>query len=164
MPRLKMHFHWLDPDVSKQFRSGVSLHGHTSHSRESMNMVPEYARQSRTLSLGLRALCSRYKEKTGTELDFSRLFFTPPLSASEAFRLEAAQIEHELNLEPFVSITDHDSIEGPVRLRMYLDETKVPVSTEWTVPFLDSLFHVGLHNLPTQNIDSLLCDLANARC
>src|SRR5213593_2782185 len=51
MSKLKMHFHWLDPQVSRAFRSGVSLHGHTSHSRESMNMVPDYARQSRTLSL-----------------------------------------------------------------------------------------------------------------
>jgi hypothetical protein len=162
MPRL--HFHWLDAKVSDAFRCGVSLHSHTSHSREGMNLIPEYARQSRALSVGIRALCSRYREQTGTELDFSRLFFTPPLSASEAFRIEAAQIEHELNLEALVSLTDHDSIEAPLRLRMFMDERQTPISMEWTVPFLDSLFHVGIHNLQTKGLQPLLRELAGARC
>lgn len=164
MSKLKMHFHWLDPKVSRAFRSGVSLHGHTSHSRESLNMVPDYARQSRTLSLALRAVRSRYREITGTELDFSRPYFTPPLSASEAFRVEAGQIEQDLNLEALVSLTDHDSVEAPALLRMFIDETKVPTSLEWTVPFLDSVFHIGLHNIPMNGIESLMCELAETRC
>jgi hypothetical protein len=164
MSKLKMHFHWLDPKVSRGFRSGVSLHGHTTHSHESLNMIPEYARQSRTLSLAVRALQSRYREQTGTELDFSRPFFTPPLSASEAFRVEAGQIEQDLNLEALVSLTDHDSIEAPLRLRMFIDESKVPASLEWTVPFLDSVFHIGVHNIPINGVQSLMCDLAATRC
>jgi hypothetical protein len=160
----KMHFHWLDARPAGAFRSGVSLHGHTRHSRETMNMVPDYARQSRALSMVVRALCSRYRERTGTELDFSRLFFTLPLSASEAFRLEARQIEHELGLEALVSLTDHDSIEAPLLLRMFLDERKVPLSMEWTVPFLDSVFHLGIHNLPPNHVPALVRELGFARC
>jgi hypothetical protein len=120
--------------------------------------------KTRRLSLALRALRSRYREKTGIELDFSRPFFTPPLSASEAFRIEAAQIESKLNLEALVSLTDHDSIEAPLRLRMFMDETRVPTSMEWTVPFSDSLFHVGIHNIPMTGINGLLRDLGNTRC
>ena len=121
MQKMKLHFHWLDPTPLKCFRSGVSLHSHTSHSREAMNMVPDYAHQSRTLSLRIRALCSRYRQETGCELDFSRPFFTPPLLASEAFRIEAGQIEEDLNLDALVSLTDHDSVEAALRLRMFME-------------------------------------------
>ena len=41
-----------------------------------------------------------------------------------------------------------------------LEETRrAPVSTEWTVPFGPSYFHLGLHNLPPAEADSLIREL-----
>jgi hypothetical protein len=164
MQKMKLHFHWLNPDVCNGFRSGVSLHSHTRHSRETMSVVSDYARQSRALSLAIRALSSRYRQQTGCDFDFTRPFFTLPLSASEAFRIEAGQIEEELNLDAFVSLTDHDSVVASQRLRLFMDETRVPLSLEWTVPFESSFFHLGIHNLPADGIQSLVSDLSRMQC
>lgn len=41
-----------------------------------------------------------------------------------------------------VSITDHDDIDAPKSL-----EHRVPISMEWTIPFGDFYFHLGVHNM-----------------
>ena len=86
MPRLKLHFHWLDKKISSTFRSGVSLHSHTSYSREMLHVVPDYAYRTRMLSRSVQTLFSRYRDGVAAGLDLSRsALFIPPISANEAF-------------------------------------------------------------------------------
>jgi hypothetical protein len=49
-----------------------------------------------------------------------------------------------------VSLTDHDDIEAGVSLQVACDRHETPVSVEWTVPFAGSIFHLGVHNLPSE--------------
>ena len=55
-----------------------------------------------------------------------------------------------------VSITDHDNIEAPMLLRVVPEARRVPVSVEWTVPYKDATFHLGVHNLPSGSAESIM--------
>ena len=88
-------------------------------------------------------------------LDFSRLWWTPPLSAHQAWELEKNRVETELGLTPVVSITDHDNLEAPMALRVLDEADTTPVSVEWTVPYRDTFFHLGVHNLPADEAQAL---------
>jgi len=109
-----IHRAWLRPDLWRRFRTGVSLHSHTCHSRERIGPLE----------------------------------WRPPIAPREAWQLERAQIETALQRPALISITDHDNIDAPLRLRVLSDSRNVPVSLEWTVPFHETEFHLGLHNLP----------------
>jgi hypothetical protein len=63
--------------------------------------------------------------------------------------LERRQIEEKLQLAGLVSITDHDDIQAPMLLRTVAGSRHIPVSVEWTVPFGETAFHLGVHNLPS---------------
>jgi hypothetical protein len=52
-----------------------------------------------------------------------------------------------MGLRPFVSITDHDTIEAPMSLQAIEPEKHIPVSVEWTVPYRGTFFHIGVHNI-----------------
>jgi hypothetical protein len=67
-------------------------------------------------------------------VDFRRVYWTPPLSAREVYRLETAQIEQQLHMAPLVSLTDHDNIEAGLHLSMLQETAHVPVSVEWSAP------------------------------
>jgi hypothetical protein len=55
-----------------------------------------------------------------------------------------------LQVQPLVSITDHDNIQAPMLLRTVASARHIPVSVEWTTPFgSDQAFHLGIHNLPS---------------
>jgi hypothetical protein len=74
--------------------------------------------------------------------------------------LEKSQIERNLGMNSHVSITDHDNIDAGLQLRV-LDETReAPVSVEWTVPWRQTFFHIGLHNLDAHNAPRIMRDLA----
>jgi hypothetical protein len=94
----------------------------------------------------LRLQCNRCKEPRA---DFSRAYWIPPLTARGAYEVEAGQIEKLLGLSAMVSITDHDTIEAPLRLRLLTQTRHVPISLEWTVPFEGAQVHLGIHNLPS---------------
>jgi hypothetical protein len=79
-------------------------------------------------------------------VDFWKGYWTPPLPPLSAFQLEREQIENELGLNPLISLTDHDSIEAPMLLRVVPEARRVPVSLEWTLPFHDTILHLGIHN------------------
>src|ERR1700730_14498861 len=102
----KVLFAWEHPPAARDFRTGVSLHGHTLHSQECLSFLPRYLHQVPGLSQVVR----RY-EKTSPggqpAVDFSRAYWTPPLTPASALRLERGQIE-ELGLQSLVSLTDHD--------------------------------------------------------
>jgi hypothetical protein len=50
-------------------------------------------------------------------------------------------------------------------LRVVPEARRVPVSVEWTAPFEDAMFHVGVHNLPASRAESIMSSLAEyTRC
>lgn len=128
------------------FRTGISLHSHTLYSRERLDSVYRMAGRSPLLRMALRYAGNRHRAAYGTPLDLSRIWWTPPVCPMGAWRIESRQIE-QLDMRPIVSLSDHDSIEAPCRLRNELAED-IPVSVEWTLPYRGAEFHIGIHNLP----------------
>jgi hypothetical protein len=163
MKRQEVHFLWNEPQITKGFDSAVSLHSHTNRSREGLGLVPRYAEDYPLIGFAVARISSSYRKLAGRALDFQRAYFAPPLAPLEAYRVEARQIE-ALDLKPMVSITDHDSIEAPRLLQPFVDPDTVPVSLEWSLPFGESLFHVGIHNLPKERADSIVNLLGEVQC
>lgn len=146
-PRCKITSLWNDSDVPASYRSGVSLHSHTSMSEETMTFVHKFL----ALLPGLQHIFAHYDRKSrnnGFELDFVRGHWRPPLVPVMAFELEAKQIQDQ-GLQPLVSITDHDTIAAPQLLRNLPASRGIPVSLEWSVPYAETEFHLGVHNLPS---------------
>jgi hypothetical protein len=85
----------------------------------------------------------------GVELNYAASYWTPPLPPHMAFDLERRQIEDRLQLPALVSITDHDDIQAPLLLRSAPYAHHIPIAVEWTVPYMDTAFHLGIHNLPS---------------
>ena len=81
-------------------------------------------------------------------LDFGRAWWTPPLGPVDAFNLERRQIEDVLQRAALVSLTDHDTIDAPVQLRVMQPYRRLPVSVEWTIPYDGTYFHLGVHQMP----------------
>jgi hypothetical protein len=73
--------------------------------------------------------------------------------------LEKNQLEQALGLDALVSLSDHDCIDAPLRLRAVPETHETPVSLEWTVPFRSSKFHLGVHNLPGSRAQLLVEEL-----
>ena len=135
-------------------RSAVSLHSHTMHSREYLGRFPEYISRIPVASFLIEREVGRVHLYKRCIVDFRRIYWTPPLSAREAFRLEASQIEKKLGLAPLVSLTDHDNVEAGLHLSMLQETAHAPVSVEWSVPFEGSVFHLGVHNLPASDANA----------
>jgi hypothetical protein len=96
---------------------------------------------------------ARHRRRWGKEVPYDRLYWRPPLHPRAAYELEAGQIEKALHLKPLVSITDHDNIEACSDLRAL--NIAVPFSHEWTVPYENTVFHLGIHNLPVDDARGL---------
>jgi len=73
--------------------------------------------------------------------------------------IEQRQIVDRLDCRPMISLTDHDSIDAPLMLRALSKSRDVPVSAEWTVPFHNTFFHVGVHNLPPNKARTLFHEM-----
>lgn len=131
---------------ARGYRTGISLHSHTLHSHESLDFIYHAARKSAVLRHVIREGENRYRKIHGHEMDLTRGWWTPPLAPLDAFAVEAGQLE-DMGLQPFVSLTDHDSIEAPMSLQAIEPERHIPVSVEWTVPYRGTFFHIGVHNI-----------------
>lgn len=142
-----IHLQWKDASAAGRFGTGVSLHSHTLHSRESLEFIYRAAAQAPVLSAAIRQGERRCHKAHGTRLDLSRGWWTPPLGAHDAWLVEKSQIE-ALGKHAIVSITDHDDIEAPASLRVLEECRGTPISVEWTVPYGPTFFHLGVHNLP----------------
>jgi hypothetical protein len=149
-------FSWRNADYAGQFSTGVCLHGHTMHSEECLSFLPRYLHRVP----GVSQIVSRYQRGPLPAVDFSRAYWTPPLSPGSALRLEREQIA-ELGLHPLVSLTDHDNIEAGATLQATASADEVPVSVEWTVPYCGSIFHLGIHNLPPADAQSWMSAMAD---
>jgi hypothetical protein len=151
--RNSFQFLWRSPVIGGQFRSGVSLHSHTMYSQESLEMVPRYTAKVPYLGRAVQA-------KHQKNFSFENAFWTPPLAPRQAYRLEEKQIQRKLKLPALISLTDHDDIRAAAQLRVIDRFKTVPVSTEWTIPFGETFFHLGIHNMPASDAASLMNRLA----
>lgn len=142
-----VYLQWEEPQVAKRFRTGVSLHSHTMHSKESLSFLKTVLHCNSLLSRFFIPLEQRYERAFGMPIDYSRGYWTPPLPAPNALEVESNQIRG-LNLAPLVSLTDHDTLDACSMLHVLDKSCEVPFSVEWTAPFGASVFHIGVHNLP----------------
>jgi hypothetical protein len=145
---------WREPRAAQGFSAGVSLHSHTSQSKETLDFIAELSTEWGFLQPAMRWLEARSIRFSGIRPDYARSYWTPPLTPRLAFDLERNQIEDSLQLPGLVSITDHDTIQAPMLLRSVPSARHIPVSVEWTVPIAlpggaNSAFHLGVHNLPS---------------
>lgn len=150
---------WKQPLAPQQYRSAVSLHGHTNHSKESLYFIAEFAARHAPLRWALATQERRAQKISAITVDFWKSYWTPPVTPQAAFQLERSQIESVLGLDSMISLSDHDNIEAPMLLRVIPQARRIPVSLEWTVPFRDTTFHLGLHNLPSGKAESIVADL-----
>jgi hypothetical protein len=149
MSQSSISYLWREPEAAKGFATGVSLHSHTNQSKETLDFITELSKDWGVLQPVMRWAERRSIRLTGIPPDYARAYWTPPLTPSLAFDLERRQIEDTLELPGLVSITDHDDINAPMLLRSVPSSRHIPVSVEWTVPFGETAFHLGIHNLPS---------------
>jgi hypothetical protein len=156
MAETKFSCFWHRPDLGRDRQAAVSLHGHTNRSKESLQLIPQLARRGPMLHQALEKQC----RKSRIPVDFSRAYWTPPLTPRLAYDTEKEQIENALGLRAMVSLTDHDNIEAAIWLRAVPATAQTPVSLEWSVPFGGTVFHLGVHNLPSDQAQEIVDDLA----
>ncbi len=152
---------WRDQDAPKGFHSGVSLHSHTNQSRETLDFLANLGNRYALIRPLLARLERRAESVHGVRLNYAASYWTPPMTPWLAFDLESRQIE-KLDLQPMVSITDHDTIAAPMLLRTIPSARRIPVSVEWSVPYGGVQdFHLGVHNLPSGRAKEWMSTLAD---
>jgi hypothetical protein len=147
LKQTRLHILHEAESLAPKAKTGVSLHCHTEYSKEMLDFVPVYAEKLPIISYFWRKERDNYLEKEGKGIDFSTAFWSPPMTPHDVFRIEKKQF-NEAGLDAIVSISDHDSIDGGLELNEKQENSKAPISLEWTVPFEYGFFHVGVHNLP----------------
>ena len=150
LKRTQLHILHEKTDLSRKAKAGVSLHCHTEHSKEMMDFVPNYANRIPIISSLWQREKAKYTAREGREPDFSTAYWSPPLPSTEVYAIEKTQI-NDAGLDAVVSLTDHDCIAGNLKVNEEIDNSFAPISLEWTVPFEDGFFHVGVHNLPKES-------------
>ncbi len=146
----RVSYLWNNQRAAQGFASGVSLHSHTNRSKETLDFIIKMANEHRMFKVLIERQEKRAKSRHRVAVDYARSYWTPPLTPRLAFDLESGQIAEQLQIQPLVSITDHDDIQAPMLLRTVASARHIPVSVEWTTPFGgDQAFHLGIHNLPS---------------
>jgi hypothetical protein len=103
----------------------------------------------------------RRAERNGVAIDLFKACWTPPLTAREAHDVERKQIEDVLELDAIVSLSDHDNIDASTLLRVIPGFDQAIVSVEWTLPYKQCNFHIGVHNLSAKTAAAVMKDLAD---
>ncbi len=147
LKKTRLHILHKPKDLSKDAKTGVSLHCHTEYSKEMLDFVPHYADKLPIISYFWNKERIKYTEREGKPPDFSGGYWSPPLTPQKVYNLEKKQI-NEAGLDAIASITDHDSIDANLKICETTANEQAPISLEWTVPFEHGFFHVGVHNLP----------------
>src|SRR5262249_18282221 len=136
-------------------RAAVSLHSHSECSRETLEFLPRIAKSIPVVAGFYKRSLQEYQRQNGHPINFGDWYSRPPITAEGVVDSERAQIEQRLDLPGWVSLTDHDTIEGPLGLRAG-GRTDTPISFEWSVPFGRSLFHLGVHGVAPDAIDATM--------
>jgi hypothetical protein len=160
MANTTISYLWRDPNASRGFRSGVSLHSHTNQSRETLDFLANVGNQYPVIRPLMSRLERRSEQMHGLKVNYAASYWTPPMTPKLAFDLETEQIE-KLDIAPMVSITDHDNIKAPMLLRTVPSARQIPVSVEWSAPYGIQSFHLGVHNLPSARATEWMETLAH---
>ena len=131
------------------FGAVVSLHAHTHHSREVLADLPPYITRIPVVGRCFEQELDR-RRALDEAVDFSKGWWHPPVTPRAVFESETTQIDRRFGLDSIVSVTDHDDVAAGVELQRLFAAGRAPVSLEWTVPYREGFFHLGVHNLPGQ--------------
>ena len=135
-------------------RAAVSLHSHSDRSRESLDFIPDLARRIPVVDRFFDRSVAEHTREHGRPLNFGDWYWRPPATPSEVVRSEREHHQQRLGQSALVSLTDHDTLEGPLALRAS-GRTDIPLSLEWTVPYGRSVFHLGIHNIRAADVDAM---------
>jgi hypothetical protein len=119
-------------------------------------MVPQYIQGVPYLGQAIRQQELEYHRREQKRFSFADAFWTPPLAPRQAYRLEEKQIQRKLRLPALISLTDHDDIRAGTHLHVIDRFKNAPISTEWTIPFAGTFFHLGVHNVPPADSANLI--------
>ncbi len=159
MSKVSISYLWRDKDAPHEFQTGVSLHSHTNQSHETLDFLANFGNQFPIVRPLLTRLEQRSEGKYGIKINYAAAYWTPPMTPRLAFDLEGRQIE-KLGLNPLVSISDHDNINAPIMLRSVPSARHIPISVEWSAPYAEQSFHLGVHNLPSDRATQWMETLA----
>ena len=160
MARSSISYLWRDPLAPRGVRTGVSLHSQTNQSTETLAFLANFGNQYPVMRPLLSRMERRAEAMHGIKINYAAAYWTPPMTPRLAFDLERTQIE-KLDLAAMVSITDHDTISAPMLLRTIPSARQIPVSVEWSAPYGDQSFHLGVHNLPSARAAEWMAALAD---
>ena len=160
MAKSTISYLWRDQNATRGFKSGVSLHGHTNQSQETLDFLANFGNQYPLMRPLLSRMERRSEANYGTPINYAAAYWTPPMTPKLAFDLESGQIG-KLDLAPMVSLTDHDNIKAPMLLRTVPSARQIPVSVEWSAPYGIQSFHLGVHNLPSARATEWMRTLAD---
>jgi hypothetical protein len=160
MAQSTISYLWRDHHAPRGFRTGVSLHSHTNQSSETLDFLANLGNQFSVLRPFLSRMERRSEDVYGIRINYAAAYWTPPMTPRLAFDLERGQIE-KLDLAAMVSITDHDNINAPMLLRTIPSARQIPVSVEWSAPYGEQSFHLGVHNLPSARAQEWMATLAD---
>lgn len=155
----EVHVYERRGHASRGFRAAVSLHCHTHHSRELLTFIPHYAAKIPVVSQLFNIEMARYLTVHGKTIDFASAWWTPPVTPRHVIEIETLQIMKEFGLPALVSITDHDDIEAGLLLQVIDTANRIPISLEWTIPYQQGFFHLGIHNLPRERAKEITNEL-----
>src|SRR5271170_3874919 len=100
--RQTVSYLWREPKAAEGFNAGVSLHSHTSQSKETLDFIAELSTDWGFLQPLMRWCERRCVRTSGIRPDYARSYWTPPLTPRLAFDLERRQIEERLQLRAMV--------------------------------------------------------------
>ena len=122
---------WNNARAAEGFVSGVSLHSHTNRSKETLDFIVKLANEYSYF----KSIISREEQRCQRDhslcVNYAASYWTPPLTPRLAFDLESRQIAESLQVEPLVSITDHDDIQAARRL--WLTAWLPSIRTMWMI-------------------------------
>ncbi len=147
-PQSRVSYIWEEGMATLPYSTGVSLHSHTSASKESLFFLHKMGTEAPFAGALLRCYERASQKRAELTLDFVAANWRPPLLPRMAFDTERRQVQR-LGLQALVSLTDHDTMEAPLLLRTISVARQIPMSVEWTAPFGRTTFHIGIHNLPS---------------
>ena len=85
----RVHRFFRKPEGALPFRTSVSLHSHTMHSKERLERLPTYITKFPIGHYTIEREIGRLHLYENRIIDFGKYYWTPPLSPREAWTLES---------------------------------------------------------------------------